>query len=34
MTIDFVHYGPEPATAPPPASQVTDLSQVLSAGGG
>jgi hypothetical protein len=34
MTVDFVHYGPEPATAPPPASQVTDLSQVLSAAGG
>ena len=33
-TVDFVHYGPEPATAPPPAGEVTDLSQVLGSVGG
>lgn len=29
MTIDFVHYGVEPAAAPPPAGQVTDMSGLL-----
>jgi hypothetical protein len=34
MTVDFVHYGPEPRAAPPPPSQVADLSQLLGSVGG
>jgi hypothetical protein len=33
MTIDFVRYGVEPATAPPPAGQVANLTGLVGAGG-